>query len=142
MQTFLPYADFEKSAQVLDYQRLGKQRVEAFQIYKCLSNPTRWKNHPVVKMWEGYRGALAEYHNAMIVEWIKRGFVNNMLYIIYEEKYEYPWWLGNEDFHRAMRSRLIQKNKGFYLPLFPDDEGFNESKYMWPVNESKTFRII
>ncbi len=142
MQTFLPYADFEKSAQVLDYQRLGKQRVEAYQIYRCLINPTRWKNHPAVKMWDGYRGALAEYHNAMIVEWIKRGYVNNMHYIIYEEKYEYPWWLGNEDFHRAMRSRLIQKNKEFYLPKFPNDEGFNDSKYMWPVNESKTFRII
>ena len=27
MQTFLPYADFERSARVLDAKRLGKQRV-------------------------------------------------------------------------------------------------------------------
>lgn len=142
MQTFLPYADFKKSAQVLDYKRLGKQRVEALQIYNCLIIPTRWENHPAVKMWDGYREALAEYHNVMIIEWIKRGYVNNMHYIIHEKPYEYPWWLGNEDFHRAMRSRLIQKNKEFYLPLFPNDEGFNDSKYMWPVKESQTFRII
>ena len=32
MQTFLPYPDFVKSAQCLDYRRLGKQRVEAKQI--------------------------------------------------------------------------------------------------------------
>lgn len=32
MQTFLCYPDFNKSAQVLDYRRLGKQRVEAWQI--------------------------------------------------------------------------------------------------------------
>lgn len=32
MQTFLPYANFEASAKVLDYKRLGKQRVEAKQI--------------------------------------------------------------------------------------------------------------
>lgn len=142
MQSFLPFENFEKSAQVLDYRRLGKQRVEALQIYKCLITPTHWKSHPAVKMWEGYEGALAEYHNAMIVEWIKRGYKNNMLYILYENKYEYPWWLGNKDFHRAMRSRLIEKMPDFYEPKFPNDKGFNDGKYFWPVNETKKFRII
>ena len=33
MQTFLPYADFKRSAESLDNKRLGKQRVEAMQIY-------------------------------------------------------------------------------------------------------------
>ena len=32
MQTFLPYPDFKKSLQTLDYRRLGKQRIEAYQI--------------------------------------------------------------------------------------------------------------
>lgn len=32
MQTFLPYPDFARSAACLDRQRLGKQRLEAFQI--------------------------------------------------------------------------------------------------------------
>jgi hypothetical protein len=42
MQTFLPYEDFTLSAQVLDYRRLGKQRVEALQIYNVLvDNPSR-----------------------------------------------------------------------------------------------------
>ena len=41
-----------------------------------------------------------------------------------------------------MRARLIDKNREFYLPLFPNDEGFNDGKYFWPVNESKTYRII
>lgn len=36
MQTFLPYADFKKSAQVLDGMRLGKQRVETLQIMQAL----------------------------------------------------------------------------------------------------------
>jgi hypothetical protein len=53
-----------------------------------------------------------------------------------------PWWLGNEDFHRAMRSRLIEKKPEYYLPLFPDDKGFNDGKYLWPVNETKTFKTI
>jgi len=37
MNTFLPYPDFVKSAQCLDYRRLGKQRVEAWQIYLALT---------------------------------------------------------------------------------------------------------
>ncbi len=37
MQTFLPYADFERSAAVLDRQRLGKQRVETLQIFQALT---------------------------------------------------------------------------------------------------------
>ena len=42
MQTFLPYKSFTKSAQVLDYKRLGKQRVEAMQIFNALTGvPTK-----------------------------------------------------------------------------------------------------
>lgn len=36
MQTFLPYPSFEESAKCLDAKRLGKQRVEAWQIYNAL----------------------------------------------------------------------------------------------------------
>lgn len=53
-----------------------------------------------------------------------------------------PWWLNNKNFHRAQRARLIEKNKDFYLPLFPKDQNFNGGKYLWPDNKTKTFRII
>lgn len=36
MQTFMPYSDFRKVARCLDNKRLGKQRVEAWQIYKTI----------------------------------------------------------------------------------------------------------
>ena len=36
MQTFLPYMSFDDSAAVLDYRRLGKQRVETMQILYTL----------------------------------------------------------------------------------------------------------
>ena len=35
MQTFLPHADFDRSAEVLDLRRLGKQRVEVIQIVRA-----------------------------------------------------------------------------------------------------------
>ena len=61
MQTFLPYPDIEKSLECLDRLRLGKQRVEAYQILNILLNRTKtkeWRNHPAVKMWEGHTNAL------------------------------------------------------------------------------------
>ena len=146
MQTFLPYRDFLESAKILDYKRLGKQRVECKQIINILDGITpnaQWRNHPAVKMWAGYTDALKEYANTCIKEWIDRGYNNTMLLYETPKDIVYPWWLGNEDFHRAMRSRLIVKMPEFYLDKFGHvDENFNEGKYFWPVNETKTWRII
>ena len=61
MQTFLPHESFKKSFKLLDYRRLGKQRVEAHQILNVLLDRTQtkgWRNHPIVRMWEGYEDAL------------------------------------------------------------------------------------
>jgi hypothetical protein len=78
----------------------------------------------------------------MLSEWINRKYNNNMEHINIKDSIKYPWWLGNEDFHRAMRSRLIEKNPDFYLPQFPKDKGFNGGKYLWPVMSTKNFKII
>jgi hypothetical protein len=69
MQTFLPYPDLKKSFEVLDYRRLGKQRVEAMQILNILLSDKKsggWVNHPAVKMWRGYEDALCVYMNMCI----------------------------------------------------------------------------
>jgi hypothetical protein len=76
MQTFLPYKDFDKSAQALDSKRLNKQILECYQILKVLSNPdprAGWRNHPAVKMWRGYEGSLLNYTMAMVREADIRG---------------------------------------------------------------------
>ena len=122
MQIFLPYSDFKTSLRVLDYKRLGKQRVEAMQIINLLEGkltkkgtPYRsWKNHPVSKMWAGYIPALKEYTNLCIIEWIRRGYVNNMIIYDLSEKIEYPPWLGNKKFHSLMRSTLLFKDYEYY----------------------------
>jgi len=146
MQTFLPYSDFQKSVKVLDSKRLGKQRVECLQIINILEGKQTsrgWTNHPALKMWAGYEDALKDYANICIVEWISRGFKNTMSLYYVPKSYIEPWWLGNENFHRAMRSRLISKNEVFYLPIFGEiDKEFNDGKYFWPINETKTFKII
>jgi len=145
MQTFLPFSDFRKSVKSLDNKRLGKQRVEALQLINILEGKQAspgWKNHPACKMWVGHINALKHYCNCCIDEWVSRGFRNTMQKYDVSVDNENPWWLGNEDFHRAMRSRLIVKDRNYYLPKFPDDEGFNEGKYFWPVMETQTFHVI
>ena len=130
MQTFLPYEDFQKSAQVLDYRRLGKQRVEGMQIIKAIENPKPqgWKNHPIVKMWTPYVPALKQYTNIIITEWIGRGYNNNMeFYDI--DNVEYPDWLGDERFHSSHRANLLRKDFGYYSQ-FKWTENL-ESPYVW-----------
>ncbi len=58
MQIFIPLADLEKIFQILDRQRLGKQRVECKQILDIiLGRATKkgWAHHPAVKMWSPYQ---------------------------------------------------------------------------------------
>ena len=133
MQTFLPFPSFLDSAKCLDYRRLGKQRVEAYQIYNALLDPEYgWQNHPATKMWRGYPDALALYHNEMIAEWKKRGYNNTMHYLTVEFPAEFPPWLGDEDFHLSHRSMLLQKDYEFYRDKFPADTPLNLG-YKWPV---------
>lgn len=114
MQTFLPYTDFKQSAECLDYRRLGKQRVEAFQILKAISDPAYgWQNHPCVKQWRAYPDALVAYYDVIVQEWIRRGYKNNMPLLNVKE-YVKPWWLGYEEYHASHRSNLLRKNFEYY----------------------------
>lgn len=115
MQTFLPDSNFHKAMAYLDDKRLGKQRVEALQVYRALTvEDYGWKNHPAVKMWKGYLDALAFYHNCAILEWKRRGKVNNMILLSFQSPIEYPYWLGDERLHSSHRSNLLRKDFGFY----------------------------
>ena len=148
MQTFLPYESFKASALVLDKKRCWKQVVEAAQIIDVLEGrKTGWANHPAVKMWVGHTEALKDYYNEFLEVCIEKHGIRTK-YQRFEGfggvyAYKTPWWLGQEEFHRAMRARLIEKDRDFYLPKFPGDEGYNDGgKYWWPMMETKSFRTI
>lgn len=66
-------AILKKSAKCLDDKRLGKQRVEAWQILKG-----DFQNHPASKMWRGCQAALITYIDAITSEWVSRGFDDNV----------------------------------------------------------------
>ena len=130
MQTFLPYSNFQKTAEVLDWRRLGKQRVEGMQIIKTILTPEQkgWQNHPIVIMWTPYVQALQLYTNTIINEWIKRGYNNNMkLYEI--DSIVMPHWLGNKEFHASHKANLLRKDYEYYSQ-FGWKENL-ESPYVW-----------
>jgi hypothetical protein len=134
MQTFLPYDDFLQSVKVLDYKRLGKQRVETFQVLNILLDrtPTKgWRNHPVTRMWTGYEEALKLYQNFTIEEWIKRGYKNNMkLEEVNMRDIKLPPWFGSKELHRSHRSNLLRKDYEYYSQYFDEP---TDLEYHWPV---------
>ena len=114
MQTFLPYPDFEESAKCLDNLRLNKQIIEASQILNVLNGKSSgWKNHPAIKMWSTYEGALYHYMQTCNIERMNRGrgsHASARKIDIIEFK-SYPNWLGNEKFHASHRSALLLKGE-------------------------------
>lgn len=138
MQTFLPYPDYEESAQVLDRARLGKQRVEAFQILRAMDDRTSrpgWTNHPATRMWRGYGSSLCRYGLAMCWEWIARGYRDSLAprfawYLADFGEGPDPAWLGDPGFHASHRSNLLRKMPAHYLSF-----GWCETPnlpYVWP----------
>ena len=135
MQTFLPYGSLD-SVQYLDRQRLGKQRVETFQILQALHGETKgWVNHPATRMWRGYENALVAYGVAVCAEWIDRGYKDTMTDRIAaygtDSLFLYPDWFGDPDFHAAHRSNLLKKAPDFYRKFWPDEP--DDLEYIWPV---------
>ncbi|MFF3291040.1 MSMEG_6728 family protein [Streptomyces sp. NPDC003023] len=152
MQTFLPYADFTRSAAALDPRRLGKQRVEALQVLRGLTVPGYgWRRHPAVRMWVGYEEALVRYGLDVCGVWTAEGrsdtcaatLVNDFLFwrpgvtVRSQDRLaadgDLPPWLGDTAFHRSHRSALVRKDPGFYrreFPGVPDD-----LPYVWPTSD-------
>ena len=152
MQTFLPYADFERSARSLDLKRLGKQRVECIQVLRGLTRSDYgWRHHPAVLMWKGHEEALGRYGFTMCQVWTERGFADTCASTIGADLREagvhtvrtqpelaavgaLPSWLGAPEFHRSHQSALVRKDPEHYRPLFPDVP--DDLEYWWPVRQA------
>ena len=140
MQTFLPYENFNLSLEVLDYKRLGKQRVETHQLLNVLLGRTKtkgWRNHPICKMWKGYENALKLYFNKSLDTWIGRGYNNTMKYENIESDIVYPVWYGNTDFHNSHKANLLRKDYDFYSEYGWDENP--KDPYVWYDTEKKKF---
>lgn len=133
MQTFLPYASFEKTMGCLDDRRLGNQ------VYReCLTLIRGgWENHPASKMWVGHFHHLALYGLAGLQELKRRGrhyphhVVTFMEFLDTFADNGPPPWLGNRRFHRAHQSNLVRKDPDHYRQFFPNVP--DNLPYVWPI---------
>jgi Pyrimidine dimer DNA glycosylase len=155
IQTFLPYADFARSAAVLDTKRLGKQRVETLQIFQVLVElrwnrtgpvpfiepfePKGWRRHPAVLGWRGFESVLLDYQRAICSEWTSRGFADTCLASTEglfaasgrPVRADRPAWTLDPEVHRSHQSNLIRKDPLVYAPLFPGVPA--DLDYVWPA---------
>ena len=148
MQTFLPYGrDFEKSAACLDTKRLGKQRLEANQILKALDTGQGWIHHPITKMWAGYENALKFYFNAILREWINRGFQNNFTFAkVGLGPLGFPRWLTEDSpIMAAHKASLSAKDHSHYnhlwphiIPIYSTNLWYNMEEDFWYTQEKGT----
>lgn len=142
MQTFVPYPSFSESAKVIDTKRLGKQIIEAQQIFKALTLPEYgWKNHPATKMWRGHELALVYYAMACNDEWRARrgkdhGAWLNLVALsgksdLPPTSAKLPGWWGDSRVHDTHKANLLRKDPEHYKQfayIVKPMEG-----YFWPV---------
>lgn len=150
----------------LDYQRLGKQRVEARQIIDILEfydlngfiPDQGWIDHKVTKMWKGHTKALKCYFNEVVKYWIKLGYENN--YELYENveceiircKFDgkkaifekeanentFPISFSFPPFHFSHRAALYMKNPDYYSYLIDENtKPYIRKGYLWPTDHGK-----
>lgn len=154
MQTFLPYgADYEANAEVLDNKRLGKQRVESYQILKALlGESTGWVNHPATRMWRGHEYQLYVYTSMICREWKLRGFEDTVTDSIrnlikkhnVKSTWIYPEWLNNPAVSITHQANLFIKNSEHYKLFEPATKIYqdficcpNKCKYYWPLHKQE-----
>jgi len=157
MQTFLPYADFQKSAQALDNKRLNKQILEGYQILKVLGNPdprAGWRNHPAVKMWRGHEFSLFGYVMQMVEEAKARGIKTDKneenLWNLHADQFTEwgvgapEWWNSKEAMARVTtthKANLYKKDPIYYYDLIDavSDENnkpcCEKCQYYWVTHE-------
>jgi Pyrimidine dimer DNA glycosylase len=126
---------------VFDRARLGKQRVETYQILRTLLGYSKgWANHPCVRQWKGYEWQLYIYGLNICQEWRNRGYKDTVRDKMMDMMNKYPAlyhpnrippWLGDEKYHKSHRSNLLRKD-----PVWYGQWGWKEPNnlsYVWPL---------
>jgi DNA-binding transcriptional regulator YiaG len=145
MQTFVPELTFQACAEVLDWRRLGKQRVEVLQMASAILDPSAgWSSHPAVTMWRGHGAALLTYGLVVCDEWIGRGYRDTTrpklvamlpLMVSLGERIERPQWWGVQEVHDSHKAKLHRKDMSHYGQYFVYERFHHE--YVWPEGRAR-----
>lgn len=142
MQTFMTHEDYTETAKTLDNKRLGKQRVEAYQILRALLGESNgWIHHPATRMWQGFEYELALYGLTISMEFYERGFDGWYMAEVFSDYQQrlserntekYPWWTQEHEFRISHQSNLLRKDAEFYGDKFVGIP--NNYPYLWPLD--------
>ena len=149
MQTFMTHDNYVDTAKSLDNKRLGKQRVEAYQILKALrgdyDKTGAWVNHPATLMWRNHEYELALYGLTVSVEFYERGFDGYPMMQKFTDlcnhlqsgnRESYPWWVNNKLLQMTHQSNLVRKDWFHYKYDVP-----NNIPYIWPMSDEQCFKL-
>ena len=158
MQTFLPSADYEYSAQTLDNKRLNKQILEGYQILKILSGASEsgaWRNHPAVLMWANAEHSLMDYIDHMVYEADFRGIktdknVSNLKTL--KSNFSHMWgndtpiWMQPEHLERVTdshKANLYRKDPIMYTRFksYTAKPCCDKCLYYWPTHIAKFAKV-
>lgn len=143
VNTFVIDSDHENTAKILDYRRLGKQRVEARQMITAIEEFEKngvkskgWFNHPGTQMWIGYVENLKLYFNVMCKEWVNRGYKQNMdFYELDPIKSQIkPYWVEWKPLHYSHMASLLRKDTKYYYTKLTYPYLYNIFGYIWPTH--------
>lgn len=169
MQTFLTTYNLAENFRCLDRARLGKQRVEAWQILRTLCRDTDnphlrkaleldtmplrgngWINHPAVKMWRGSERLLAVYGTRCCSEWLGRGYQDTMRWRFINvigalDAAPKPTWWHDEALAASHRAALLYKDPDHYGQFGwtekpAEPDAKGSLPYVWPVNNKEVSR--
>jgi hypothetical protein len=154
MQTFLPSADYEYTAQTLDSKRLNKQILEGYQIIKVLSGASEsgaWRNHPAVLMWKDAEHSLMDYIDHMVYEADLRGIktdknVSNLKTL--KQSFSHMWgkaipiWQKPEHLSRVVdshKANLYRKDSVLYNQFnsYTAKPCCDKCLYYWPTHKER-----
>ena len=142
MQVFIPESNFQRCAEVLDTKRLVKQLLEGRQILTILAGESpsgAWKNHPAVKMFEGYEHDLYFYLKAIRNEMEHRGYKWEKNWAVIQDTYkrnfvdqpyEIPYWMIDDSMYSNViithRGRLWEKDPHYYAEYSLEGQTFRD----------------
>lgn len=139
---FIPLSDPIEIAKILDDKRLGKQRVEAKQIITIITGEAKslaWSHHPAVLMWKDYPNELKYYYNCIVLEWVHRGYINNMPLFATSKQNRtpprMPWFMYCKPVLLSYQASLLRKNYSHYHKYFKSKslKPYMTRSYLWTV---------
>jgi len=97
-----------------------------------------WRNHPIVRAWEGYEGSLYTYGYTCAKVYFERFEKHHALTALLSKGHVHyygsptglmPPWLGTAEIHASHRSNLLRKDPGHYSQFWAGPDNLS---YVWP----------